>query len=513
MHRINSSNPFFLPTPSDEDAAQSSESEDTKTKILWITGPEIDEDMHNAMMALLDQTNLNYIAYGDGKSSVSKENIKMLVRERLSDDGHIFFNCHGGYYQGKHYLQNQLGKEELTEQTKSDDFLTTDELPAFLQDQDTDQATQATQQRTIHIASCFSGSVRNLIEPDSAVWKQSQIFLYSSKKTVLFETLYNNVKASLEYITTCKSKFINENPLDLFLHITNSQSDCITLLGGELRAPLISHAPKSIHHLMAGRDIRLRGHEEDLKILSQRTHKTEKQADPVAEIKSNQVEDTLLVRMHRGDTYSVGSMLRMRPELIKIKDQFGSGLLMQALTESDMVMAEELLQHGADINEPDAENDTPLTASIIFEHLDFVPFLLERGASLSAKNMHGENALFCAAKHGQKKTVQLLLQYGAAQFINEKRNDGNTALMIAAKKGYVEIVKLLLAAGAKTNLKNNYRKSALSLAEEHNNLYSAELINRKIKSGYRRPWANEIHKMPENQPVQSERPTDNSTDH
>ena len=60
-----------------------------------------------------------------------------------------------------------------------------------------------------------------------------------------------------------------------------------------------------------------------------------------------------------------------------------------------------------------------------------------------------------AAEHGNKKIVELLVEYGAD--INRADNYGWTALSHGLENGHNEIVKLLLANGAQVNQANNCR--------------------------------------------------------
>ena len=76
--------------------------------------------------------------------------------------------------------------------------------------------------------------------------------------------------------------------------------------------------------------------------------------------------------------------------------------------------------------------------------------LLEKGASLEARDGTGSRPLARAAASGQQKIVTLFLTKGAA--IDARDLDGSTALFKAAENGRMAIVRLLVEAGANVNL-------------------------------------------------------------
>jgi ankyrin repeat protein len=56
-----------------------------------------------------------------------------------------------------------------------------------------------------------------------------------------------------------------------------------------------------------------------------------------------------------------------------------------------------LIQHGADINAADKDGRTPLMTAIVRGHVSVAVALLQANASVAVADMHGINALMCAA--------------------------------------------------------------------------------------------------------------------
>ena len=74
--------------------------------------------------------------------------------------------------------------------------------------------------------------------------------------------------------------------------------------------------------------------------------------------------------------------------------------------------------------------------------------LLDRGASVSARDRVSNTALLYAAQSGHKELVGLLLDRGAD--INHANLDGSTALALAIARRRHDVVRLLLERGAST---------------------------------------------------------------
>ena len=153
-------------------------------------------------------------------------------------------------------------------------------------------------------------------------------------------------------------------------------------------------------------------------------------------------------------------------------------------------VVELLLQKGATV---DARNDarhTPLHLAAMNKHREVAELLLAKGADPSAK-MYEENAPLHLAvlptierkmitwrppePRAGTELVELLLAQGVD--INVRNDRGNTPLHTAAWiAGTDEVIEVLLAQGADPNIRNNSGQTPLMLAEGYGRKANAELL-------------------------------------
>jgi ankyrin repeat protein len=139
----------------------------------------------------------------------------------------------------------------------------------------------------------------------------------------------------------------------------------------------------------------------------------------------------------------------------------GSCPLFDAALHGDFRMAELLLAHGADPNDP-KQSYLPLVCASYFGKADVVAFLLDHGAKPDALSPNVP-ALHMAAGAGHVEVVKLLLAKGAN--VNAARiGNKMTALHRAADGRQPEVAKVLIAAGADITAKDRRGNTALDLA-------------------------------------------------
>lgn len=193
----------------------------------------------------------------------------------------------------------------------------------------------------------------------------------------------------------------------------------------------------------------------------------------------------------------IGQILQKQAQE-KFSEKFKALLQKKSIIDAEKDELKGYLQAGADVNK--YTSSTGIEKNTLIEssnsgNADFVRWLLNNKADVSAKDKDGFTALHWAAARGYEAIVQDLLAHGAnieertnnwftvlgwavfsdkkdiVQFlikqganINAKDSDGNTPLHIAAQHGYKDIVDLLLANNADTLIQNNQRKTAFDLA-------------------------------------------------
>ena len=100
-----------------------------------------------------------------------------------------------------------------------------------------------------------------------------------------------------------------------------------------------------------------------------------------------------------------------------------------------------LLEAGANPQELDYYDWTPLHWAAREGHANIVETLLEAGANPQKKNINGNTPLHLAARDGHADVVDILLEAGSNP--QEKNNIGSTPLHWAAWTGHADIVEIL----------------------------------------------------------------------
>jgi ankyrin repeat protein len=131
----------------------------------------------------------------------------------------------------------------------------------------------------------------------------------------------------------------------------------------------------------------------------------------------------------------------------------------------------EIDRRGFGNQDPDLDR-SPLMRAAIRGFDSSVGLLLDLGADVNAKDVHGKTALYYAAVQGRSDVVGVLIHSGADVNAQTKGGSlgslGTTALMAAAGLGYVEIARQLLEANANTRLRDRTGCTAWIIAVEHN---------------------------------------------
>ncbi len=154
--------------------------------------------------------------------------------------------------------------------------------------------------------------------------------------------------------------------------------------------------------------------------------------------------------------------------------------LMNAINKNNISLVGQLIQNGADVDELDQNQDSPLVIAAYKGYDQIVKLLLEAGADVRAVDPGMKaTALHAAAYAGRTEAAKLLIKYHID--INKQGPyNGYTALHDAIWQNNIEIVKLLLNANADLNLLSNNGKSALDFAKSKNRKETITLIENKL---------------------------------
>ena len=127
-------------------------------------------------------------------------------------------------------------------------------------------------------------------------------------------------------------------------------------------------------------------------------------------------------------------------------------------------------------------DSTALHLAVTNGDTSVVETLLQHGADIEALNKQDETVLQLAAEQSESpQMLQLLIAHGAK--INRQDRDGNTSLMRAVEPGNIVNIRFLMAHGADVSIKNHYGLTALDLAlrDDYKQPAIADLLQRAAK--------------------------------
>ncbi|NDJ63160.1 MAG: ankyrin repeat domain-containing protein [Chloroflexi bacterium] len=153
--------------------------------------------------------------------------------------------------------------------------------------------------------------------------------------------------------------------------------------------------------------------------------------------------------------------------------------LMQAVTNNDLATARQLIEAGADVNEPDSGGNAPLITAAYQGHTDMTRLLLENGADVTAVDPGMKaTALHAAAYAGRTEPARLLIQHGI-DIDKQGPYNGYTALHDAIWQNNIDTAAVIIDAGANLTLTNHNGQTPLDFARAKNAHQIVTLIERK----------------------------------
>lgn len=173
---------------------------------------------------------------------------------------------------------------------------------------------------------------------------------------------------------------------------------------------------------------------------------------------SDSTEDVFVARM------KVMTLLLDHGADVNAEDGEDDTALRVACRNGNVPIVMQLLTHKADTN---SQGGQPLLAACQGGHATIVRLLLENGAKANPIGGPSDDALLAACNSGSYDIAKMLLEYGADVNVRHGRV-GKTALHQACALLEYELVELLLEHGADASIKNIYGLSALDYVDDAN---------------------------------------------
>ncbi|MFH0975028.1 MAG: ankyrin repeat domain-containing protein [Spirochaetota bacterium] len=167
--------------------------------------------------------------------------------------------------------------------------------------------------------------------------------------------------------------------------------------------------------------------------------------------------------------------------------------LHKAAKDGNLIMADDLIKKGDNVNSVDQNGWTPLLWASYYNHSRVMELLLDNGADANFKikdlssgqpgggvqsgGKIGYTALHIAAFYNYSEIVKILLNHKAD--INITENTNKTPLILAAYYGHLDIAKLLFEKGADPNMVDNSGNTALVYARKYGFAEIWELLSGK----------------------------------
>jgi len=161
-------------------------------------------------------------------------------------------------------------------------------------------------------------------------------------------------------------------------------------------------------------------------------------------------------------------------------DELGSTPLMVAAIFDSLQIVRILHEKGADLNRRTVNNSTALTAAIKANNEQIACYLVEAGCQLNIQDISKQTPLMFALHNRMTKLCKLLITKGAD--CKGLDTHQNSTLILASKCDMVEVGKMLIDKGVDMNHHDLLHMYPLSYAIQFENIEFAEML---IKKGSR----------------------------
>jgi hypothetical protein len=181
----------------------------------------------------------------------------------------------------------------------------------------------------------------------------------------------------------------------------------------------------------------------------------------------------------RGDVADVRRHLALDPQRVHRGKNPALAPLHQAILRNHAEIARELVEAGANVDQPDGGQRTPLHLAVERNNAELVAFLLAKKARPNEHDRIGWTPLHHAAAKDRVAVARALIDGGADVKTLSAR--GGTALHEAAASGGAEMIERLLAAGVDPRVVSQTGVTALDLAREYGNAAALERLSAILK--------------------------------
>ncbi len=283
-------------------------------------------------------------------------------------------------------------------------------LLRYLREKDISPPGKTSPKLVIHLVGCEAGVLRSQISRSNPIWKFAYLLLYSSKKTTSLDASASSLNAAIRYADFCDQTGRVLDPFKLFYIAGIHRTECMTMMGGDLKEPLVWHAPKSVSALADLTSVAtLNGCAKDLRKFQ--AHAEQLDGPERAMIPEISLRGLLSSRIGHDDQDGVSALTSRHPELLNAPSITGLLPLGEAIDQGNMALLEDLLEQQADPNVPDKDGDTALMVALKYGEPAAIPILLRHGAR-SDLALGGCSVLEQAVLNEDIKMLSLLLPGG-----------------------------------------------------------------------------------------------------
>ena len=183
------------------------------------------------------------------------------------------------------------------------------------------------------------------------------------------------------------------------------------------------------------------------------------------------------ILLHRASFYGQFGVVRLLVEHladVNIRNANNDTALHFAAKSGSVNIINLLVDKGMSANLTNTHDDTPLHVSARCGNLEATKTLIERGAAVNSTNLYGNTPLMSAAYDGKSEVFYYLTEVGAD--INIRNIQDDSGLHYAALSGSVEIVKFLLDKGMSVNLTNTHDSTPLHVSAQCGNLEATKTL-------------------------------------